>query len=199
MCEAKHNGKHSDIVDIINGVIGNIEDIVAPDDDDTTETDENQPDESPEIDEKESNESPEVDPDKMPPEPENIKLQYVLYAINSKVILYHCTDVSKKKSLYKKKLKLLIYIRGIKQKTGTKLPWNKVAKINREKRNFINMAYVKGKNKIVPVKSAAIKLMYFLKCLKKEGANVRDITIRGGRAAKKIFKFYKNHKHWIKK
>lgn len=194
MCEAKNNGSRRDIVDIINGVIGKIEDIVAPDDDDTTETDGNQPAESPETDE-----SPEVDSDKMPPEPENIKLQFVLYAINSKVILYHCTDVSKKKSLYKKKQKLLIYVRGIKQKTGTKLSWNKVAKINREKRNFLNMAYVKGKTKTVPVKSAAIKLMYFLKCLKKEGVNVRDITIRGGRAAKKIFKFYKKHKHWMKK
>lgn len=194
MCEAKNNGRRRDIVDIINGVIGKIEDIVAPDNVDTTETDGNQPAESPETDE-----SPEVDSDKMPPEPENIKLQFVLYAINSKVILYHCTDVSKKKSLYKKKQKLFIYIRGIKQKTGTKLSWNKVAKINREKRNFINMAYVKGKTKTVPVKGAAIKLMYFLKCLKKEGANVRDITIGGGRAAKKIFKFYKKHKHWMKK
>lgn len=194
MCEAKNNGRRRDIVDIINGVIGKIEDIVAPDDDDTTETDGNQPAESPETDE-----SPEVDSDKMPPEPENIKLQFVLYAINSKVILYHCTDVSKKKSLYKKKQKLFIYIRGIKQKTGTKLSWNKVAKINREKRNFLNMAYVQGKTKTVPVKSAAIKLMYFLKCLKKEGVNVRDITIGGGRAAKKIFKFYKKHKHWMKK
>lgn len=209
MCGATNDEYQRGLLDVISGIIDEIGSMLDPDDDDTTEEEivQNVPtttttttkppkthdDLSSEL------ETSEVESDEMPPEPKSIKLQFVLYAVKSKVTLHHCTDVSNKKSLYKKKKKLLLHIKGKKQKSGKKLPWSTVDELNPDKRNFINIAYVKGKYKRVPIKKAAIIVMYFLKCLKKEKANLHDIEFAGGKVARKIFKFYKKHKHWLKK
>lgn len=201
MCGAKNNEKQRGLLHTVNGIKDKVEDILKPYDDNTTEEeiDKNLAKESPPKDGNLPSDTSEIESDEMPPEPENIKLKFVLYAVNSKETLYHCTFVSHEKSLYQKKKKLFIYIKGIKETSGKKLSWNKVAKLNPDERNFINLVYIKGESERVPVKDTAIILMHFLKCIKREKANVHDIKIEGGKVAKKIFKFYKKHKPWLKK
>lgn len=132
----------------------------------------------------------------LPPKPRNLKFDFILYAVNS-INRIRCTDISKSRSLYRKKDPLYIYIRGTKQHSGKHLTWHQVQELKPRGSNFINMVYVKGHDRFIPARESAIILMHFLKCLKNQGAEINNAVIGGEYAAKRISKYLQGHKHWF--
>lgn len=136
------------------------------------------------------------DDEELPPIPKHLKINFVLYAVNT-IKIIRCTDISKPRSLYRKNAKLFIYVRGSKQQNGKTLHWNHVDRLKPKGSNFINMAYIKGDDRLIPIRDSAIILIHFLICLRDEGANIDDVVIGGGHSAKAISKFLRQHDYWF--
>lgn len=116
----------------------------------------------------------------LPPSPEDILVHYVLYTKKLTANIDCSKDLKTLSKHYKKRADLFFFLDRRKQKeNGTGLSSLLVKKIQPKGTNFINMAYIKGHAKVIPVHSAALDILNFMACLKHNGADFNQIYFDG--------------------
>lgn len=115
-----------------------------------------------------------------PKKPNDIHVHYVLYARGLTANIDCSEEYKTLTKLYKKHADLFFFLDRHKQKrNGTDLSLLLIKKIQPKNTNFINMAYIKGKSKVIPVDSAALDIINFMGCLKQNGAEFDQIYFEG--------------------
>lgn len=116
----------------------------------------------------------------LPPRPHDIHVHYVLYAKQLTANIDCSKDYKTLSKHYKKRADLFFFLDREKQKrNGTGLSSLLIKKIQPKGTNFINMAYIKGHAKVIPIDSAASDILNFMACLKHNGADFNQIYFDG--------------------